>query len=966
MSKFIIFSDIHLNNWSGPVNSKERISQRLLDQKSVLQQLIDLAVENDAVLLNGGDTFHAVGAVPTEALNVYSWFLNEIRKCGLRYYAVSGNHDQTLRKNLGQWHDILNLFQDKQQRNKELSEMKVRFVDYDEEDIYSIKDNDIVVLHKQPACSNKYGFKHEGVDWKKIAKNNRLCFYGHFHETKKLGPTSFVIGQPLQMTQSDVGEERGCWLVNSEDWKVEFIKLEYPELQKIEKIEAKKEKIEERIKATSFNDILLEWLAHENKDNSYLDLIKDDLKDKIQDNKTLFKGRIQKVYVKDFLSFDEITFEFKNGFWLVLGENGAGKTTIFESLMWILWDETTKKLAKSEVIRNRPIKQKDAYGELELRDDKIYTIKRSVKNGLEVISEGKNLVEGMTKIQAQEFLEKNILGFDKNTYLASCYFSQEGLLTLAQLGDAETTNLVTDLLGFETYDELHNLMALKAKEIEVNLSVLEQDKQKLENDIWKNNEQQKSLKEQIEMFTKQECSLKDEQSKVNQQLSEFKDLLVKIVIPTVTTEEVDKVISELNVHKSEMSTKYKTLQESGQLKLNELRMKQNLEQTKLRNILQEQAKIDKEKTKIETEKRLIAENIAKHEAIIKSLEENKCSYCGAILNKEDMEKHLGEEMAEIALLKSQLTVIPQDFDKQLESFYDQEASIQEEIQKFEDEFKKIDAENKEAISLFNAEIKVIEDKIKEQQEKKVTLVKEVTEANSRKANLTSQIKQLEQRQLTLVNQLKEVNINDKLLQLKELENNLTVLKDRTVDLQNRTALLTTNKEIYKFWQNAYSNKGIRPLLLDRFVNEVNNVIHHYCYEVSNGQFLVEFNPTSKTRAGLERNKLDLQVRYQDKVVPYSGLSGGEKTRANLPLCLGLNAWISKKYGIKNGLFGLVILDELFANLDIKGRENVANLLNEEGRNRSIYVIDHSPTLESYTQNIIQVSKENEVTNIQEI
>jgi DNA repair exonuclease SbcCD ATPase subunit len=218
----------------------------------------------------------------------------------------------------------------------------------------------------------------------------------------------------------------------------------------------------------------------------------------------------------------------------------------------------------------------------------------------------------------------------------------------------------------------------------------------------------------------------------------------------------------------------------------------------------------------------------------------------------------------------------------------------------------------------------------------------------------------------LLTQLQGVNIDDKLVQSKELEDKMSILNNQTTVLKDKIHIVEANKMVYEFWSNAFSNKGIRPLLLDRFVNEVNSIIHHYCYEVSNGEFLVEFNPTSKTRAGIERNKLDLQVVYQDKSVPYASLSGGEKTRANLPLCIGLNKWISKKYGIKDGLLGIVILDELFANLDVKGRENVAALLNEEGRNRSVFVIDHNPTLESYTDHILQVSKENEVTQIQEV
>jgi DNA repair exonuclease SbcCD ATPase subunit len=298
--------------------------------------------------------------------------------------------------------------------------------------------------------------------------------------------------------------------------------------------------------------------------------------------------------------------------------------------------------------------------------------------------------------------------------------------------------------------------------------------------------------------------------------------------------------------------------------------------------------------------------------------------------------------------------------------YDQEAEIREIIESISLEIDKLDAEYKAHNLRNQEEIVKIETEIKEVQKKKDQTLKEQIETNSRKASLTQQIRQLEQRKLTLVNQLLQINVDDKMRQLNDLIFTFDNLDSEKIDIADKNRLYETIKTVYEFWQNAFSNKGIRPLLLDRFVNEVNSIIHHYCYEVSNGEFLVEFNPTSKTRAGIERNKLDLQVIYQDKTVPYASLSGGEKTRANLPLCMGLNKWISKKYGIKDGLLGIVILDELFANLDVKGRENVATLLTEEGRNRSVFVIDHNPTLESYTDHILQVSKENEVTNLQEV
>jgi DNA repair exonuclease SbcCD ATPase subunit len=730
---------------------------------------------------------------------------------------------------------------------------------------------------------------------------------------------------------NDVGEDRGCYLVNSEDWSVTFKKLDYPELKRLEKIEGKEEtKFEERIKATSFQDILVEWLDREQKPQSYLDLIQKDITDKVQVAKNFFNGRITEIYLKDFMSIEEIKVEIKTGFWLVMGENGTGKTSFFEGIYWILFDCLSKTIAKPDVVKNRPTKQKEAIGELCLVDDKQVTkIIRSSKNGLEIWQDKRNLVDGMTKVQAQEFLEKHILGFDKNTYLASCYFSQEQLLTLAQLGDTDKANMITGLLGFETYDSLYQMMDLKKKEVTLQLDLLEQSSVKLDNDLWKNSEQQKNLKEQIEMFTKQQCSLKDEQLKVNQQIDEFTTLLGNIIVPSATTEEIDDLLLALNSSKTEMSIKLRKLQESGNI------------------IIQEQNKIDKEKTKFETEKRLKLESISNHEAIISSLKENKCVYCGTILERSKLEEHKNKEIAAIAELKGSIySWEVDDLNKQLEKLYDQEA------------------ENKELIDATNAEIINFEKQIRECQEQKLTAIKEQTEAHNQKVSLTSQIKQLGQRKVTLVNQLAQVNVDDKLTQLKELGTSFDNLDAQKLDIADKKVRLVEHLDIYTFWHNSFGSKGIRPLLLDKFVNSFNDIIKHFCYEVSNGEFIVQFSPTSTTRAGLERNKLGLEIVYKDKIVSYASLSGGEKTRVALPLCFGLNKWISSKYGIKNGLLGIIVLDEMFSHTDEKFRESVSHMLYNEGQNRVIFVIDHSDILAGYTNQVWNVTKENDTTQLQ--
>ena len=450
----------------------------------------------------------------------------------------------------------------------------------------------------------------------------------------------------------------------------------------------------------------------------------------------------------------------------------------------------------------------------------------------------------------------------------------------------------------------------------------------MNNDIWKNSEQQKSLNDQIVEANKMVSMLKSEQEKVTIQIGELNTLLGNIVVPSVTTEEIDVSLSTLNSAKSQLVTKRNQLQEEG------------------RSIQQAQNRIEKDKIKIEAERKSIEKSIANHEAVLLSLKENKCVYCGTILKKEELERHVTDEKAEIEALKGSIKDNSPELNKEMDMWYDKEA------------------ENQETMTATDAEITKIEQQIKVAQEARNTALKSLVEANAYKVNLSSQLKQLEQRKSSLDNQLQQINVDVKVSQLKKLENDVDNYDAEKLCISDKKTRLTEYLDIYTFWGVAFSSKGIRPLLLDKFVNSFNSIVKDFCYDVSGGDFIVQFTPTSKIRSGLERNKLGLEVIYKDKIVNYASLSGGEKTRASLPLCFGLNKFISKMNNTPNGLLGIMVLDEMFCYTDAKFRESVAQLLYEEGKKRSIFVIDHADTLACYTNQTWNVSKENDVTQLQ--
>jgi DNA repair exonuclease SbcCD ATPase subunit len=140
------------------------------------------------------------------------------------------------------------------------------------------------------------------------------------------------------------------------------------------------------------------------------------------------------------------------------------------------------------------------------------------------------------------------------------------------------------------------------------------------------------------------------------------------------------------------------------------------------------------------------------------------------------------------------------------------------------------------------------------------------------------------------------------------------------------------------------------------VNSFNKTVNNYVAMISHGMMSIRVSPTATTKAGEERNKISLDVLMNDREVRYGSLSGGEKRRVDVALCLALNKYISEKYDIPNGILGIIIMDEIFSFLDSRGEEAVGALLHEEGKNKTVMVISHTPTLSSYGNEIWTVSK----------
>lgn len=974
--KILLFSDMHLNNWkSWGIDANTGISNRLEDQLSANRQILHAVLKNNIdVSICGGDVYHNRESIPVVAMNFVSQFFDDLKSLTKASYLVRGNHDLVSDSEYKtHWDSLFPIDRRNFSSNIFIIEnIRFRLIDYyDQIDVNDIKGFDVVVLHKQPNITNQYGHAYTGIDWKKLSKHNRFVFFGHYHTPTTLSDNCQVLGSIIPLTFADTGKH-GIYILDSNTWNLEFVPIDSPKFITVNSVDEVKDDInyyrvlgskerinkrnvvsivvpevfEERIQATNFEDIVTEWCKINEKDNSYIDTLYSTIKkEEVDFDKKMYKGRLKKVTIENFMSIEKIELNIENGFTLVLGQNenggsnGSGKSSIFDSIYWALFGETTKGLTGDDVVLRG---KKNCRIELQLEDKgKIIFVYRTRRDGLSIYlptEDGdKDITEGLKQAQRQEILEKQILGFDKITYLTSCYFSQENLSTITGLTDADKTNMITHLLGFNIYDSLYEVIKKSMDKID---SIVIESTKKAEN-----------IQHSIDLESKTLEGIFGQSSTAKDEISTLKE---EIIESTEKIKEIDKklsiIVEQAIFDTSDYDNKISKLQEEEKI-IFELQEK---EQEVYRKTQNSYYSIHDELNKSKLALKQFETEIDKLEYQIKNLQNSRfgerCNVCASMITKQNIEIFIEQKRQEIKKLLDNSKKEEQRLSEYIIQYKKEEKNVENSMLKI--------IEYKNRIIIIKNQIGLL---LGEKREKEKEVKKNIEE----KANLQSQKQYLEkgvEGKFVRIGSYKEKIIRYS-EDIDKIRKKIEEFQIKIIEIDEEKKSLLLQLEILSFWKKSFSSGGIKTLLLDKFCNQFNSIANLYLSSISNGAMSVIIRPTKTLKSGEERNKIGIDILFNESIVKFESLSGGEKKRVDISLCLALNFWISDRYKIENGLLGIIVLDELFAFLDRSGEESIGTLLYNEGMKKAIYVISHTEELNSYAQKQILVKKQNRISNL---
>ena len=279
----------------------------------------------------------------------------------------------------------------------------------------------------------------------------------------------------------------------------------------------------------------------------------------------------EKIRWKNFLStgnvFSEIDLEAGRTN-LIVGSNGAGKSTILDALTFSLFAKPFRKISKGSLVNS--INEKDCLVEIEFRIGKLnYKVIRGIKpNKFEIYCNGVLWDKESSVNEQQKNFEQNVLKMNYKSFTQIVVLGSSTFIPFMKLPGGQRRDIIEDILDIQVFSTMNVLLKDKMREnndevrnINYELDLLK-DKIELQKQtmltLEKRNQEEIDRKkekinackqtelqgtEDIAVLTQQICNLNEEMQEYQQSSEKLKKLNTYLI----------KVTHKLNTCKKELN-----------------------------------------------------------------------------------------------------------------------------------------------------------------------------------------------------------------------------------------------------------------------------------------------------------------------------------------------------------------------------------------------------------------------------
>ena len=189
-----------------------------------------------------------------------------------------------------------------------------------------------------------------------------------------------------------------------------------------------------------------------------------------------------KIKWKNFLStgnhFTEIDFE-KTSTTLIVGSNGAGKSTVLDALTFSLFGKSFRKITKPQLVNTT--NEKDCKVEVEFSVGSIeWKIVRGIKpNIFEIYRNDTLLDQSASANDQQKWLEQNVIKMNYKSFTQIVILGSSTFVPFMQLTASNRREVIEDLLDIKIFSTMNNLIKDKIRLVKEDIKTLELKKESL-------------------------------------------------------------------------------------------------------------------------------------------------------------------------------------------------------------------------------------------------------------------------------------------------------------------------------------------------------------------------------------------------------------------------------------------------------------------------------------------------------
>ena len=679
--------------------------------------------------------------------------------------------------------------------------------------------------------------------------------------------------------------------------------------------------------------------------------------------------RVRSLSIKNYRSIKELDIDFpESGLIGIVGHNGAGKSSLLESIGWALYG-TQAIRGKADGLTTIGAKGKcKVIMEFDHGEDGPYIVERTLKDA-KLNMGGKEIAVMTSGVNSK--IEK-LLNMDYRAFYTSIFTKQGGLSSFTDMTASQRQETVERLLEVSKVKNARITISAEAKALENQLHGKRVAIEKEDEIIDKIAELKQILSQLINTEKElEEIKIKSEENKL----------------------QIDKDFKlEQSKMKSFQIKKEKLLTVEGQLKILETELMNTNS-----NISEIGNKIEQAKKRIDELKNILDDDVSKElnnkqeeaDKIAKKIEENsdrlnKMNQENAIEEAriEDKQKHivqiqkLGPESECPVCLRSLGEHGPKvisDLKKEIENVQNQNQTnqikeISEKIEKLtekkrqlEEEIKKLNYRNQEKQKA-EVELKTLGlDNLKSEQKRMNTEIKEKNIEIKSQENLVKKAKTElerigfdEQKYETIRNNWDKAG--DKYtLSIQDLERHRTNvtrvsenLKNQEVNIQQiatiKSEIKDEERKLTLLRTLEERLKGFRTFLTGRIAPVLQN---------RTGERLSQITQARYNSVHVDRNDYSIQVMDGTQLYPLERFSGGEVDAFNLAFRLSISDVITERLGSE---LGMVVLDEVLGSQDFQRQTSILQGLENLAKNiGQVMMVTHIESVKDQLQHVWSVN-----------